>query len=560
MIRLFLTELAEAPGAFTGRALRMRNTMKGMTFCRLAGTDRGLRTGMLILLLLIGLVLMECVGTTAVAALPMPGSTGADVSAIDAYVEAEMQATRLPGVALAIVHGDQIVHLRGFGVADDSGRPVTPQTPFTIGSTTKSFTALAIMQLVEAGTLDLDAPVQRYLPWFAVAEPGAGAQITLRQLLNQTSGFPTVEAPGELRRSDASSGALEQYVRALGTVRLATPPGTAFHYSNTNFDILGLVVQTVSGQAYERYLAQHIFAPLAMAHAFTSPADARAAGRATGHRYWFGQPIAYEMPYNRAELPAGFINASAEDLAHYLIAQLNDGRYDDRSVLSAAGIQQLHQPAVAIGYGGTSYAMGWFVGEIQGIPTVSHGGSTATFHANLVLLPRDRWGIVLLMNGENGLDGARIAAIGDGIISLLAGKQPPALGSAGNPRSLLLTYVLFVLLLQALGMIRSMILLRRWRREPQRRPHGRLRVRLRVLPSFVLSMLWPPLAFTVVPFFTGNDLLDMSVFAPDLGYALLISMGLALAWGLLRPLLVFRILRSPTIPAASIHRPYEVYP
>jgi CubicO group peptidase (beta-lactamase class C family) len=482
------------------------------------------------------------------------------VSAIDAYVESEMQATHLPGVALAIVHGDQIVHLRGFGVADESGRPITPQTPFTIGSTTKSFTALAIMQLVEAGALELDAPVQRYLPWFTVADAGAAAQITLRHLLNQTSGFPTLEAPGELRRSDAGSSALERYVRALSIVQLTASPGMAFHYSNTNFDILGLIVQTVSGQAYEQYLAQHIFAPLAMKHAFTAPVEARADGRAMGHRYWFGWPIAYEMPYNRAELPAGFINASADDLAHYLIAQLNGGRYGERSVLSASGIRLLHQPAIAIGYGGASYAMGWFVGEVQGVPTVSHGGSTANFHANLVLLPRERWGIVLLMNGENGLDGARIAGIGDGITSLLADKPPVALSSAGNPRSLLLTYVLFVLAVQALGVIRSVILLRRWRREPQRRPRGMLRVGLRVLPSLVLSMLWPSVAFTAVPFFTGNDLLDIPVFAPDLGYTLFVSLGLALAWGLVRPLLVFAILRSPSIPVSSTHRPRQVYP
>jgi CubicO group peptidase (beta-lactamase class C family) len=530
--------------------------MKAMTSSSLPGANGMLRGSVLILMLLVGLMLMRPVGTTATAAPATAPSTMADLSAIDAYVESEMRATHLPGVALAIVHGDQIVHLRGFGVADDAGRPITPQTPFTIGSTTKSFTALAIMQLVEAGTLNLDAPVQRYLPWFTVADPGSAAHITLRHLLNQTSGFPTVEAPGQLRRSDASSTALEQYVRALSTIELAACPGLAFHYSNTNFDILGLIVQTVSGQVYEQYLAQHIFAPLAMRHAFTSPVDARADGRAMGHRYWFGRPIAYEMPYNRAQLPAGFINASAQDLAHYLIAQLNGGRYGEQSVLSASGIRLLHQPAIAIGYSGTSYAMGWFVGEIQGVPTVSHGGSTANFHANLVLLPRERFGIVLLMNGENGLDGARIAGIGDGITSLLTGKPPVAHSSAGNPRSLLLTYVLFVLAVQALGVLRSVILLRRWRREPQRRPRGMLRIGLRVIPSLVLNMLWPPLAFTAVPVFTGNDLLDMPLFAPDLGYALLMSLGLALAWGLLRPLLVFAILRSRSIPAPST----QVYP
>src|SRR5215212_6814391 len=119
-------------GAFICRAFRMRNMMNDMTPRRLGGTSRRLRTGVLILVLLVGLVLIEWVSATVVAARPMTRAIAANLNAIDAYVEAEMQTTRLPGVALAIVHDDQIVHLRGFGVADDSGRPVTPQMLFTI--------------------------------------------------------------------------------------------------------------------------------------------------------------------------------------------------------------------------------------------------------------------------------------------------------------------------------------------------------------------------------------------------------------------------------------------
>lgn len=104
-----------------------------------------------------------------------------DYAAIDSYVAGELARLHLPGAALVVVQGEHTVHLRGFGVADPSGRPVSAQTPFLLGSSTKSFTALAVMQLVEAGQLDLDAPVQRYLPWFRVADPAASAAITVRQ-------------------------------------------------------------------------------------------------------------------------------------------------------------------------------------------------------------------------------------------------------------------------------------------------------------------------------------------------------------------------------------------
>src|SRR5213593_3118834 len=142
-------------------------------------------------------------------------STEPDIASIDAYISAQMQSNHIPGVALGLVHNDQIVHLRGFGEADQSGRAVTPQTPFILASVSKSFTALAIMQLVEAGKIELDAPVQRYLPWFRVADPVASARITVRHLLYHTSGIPS---SGYACTTDQVTMTLEQYVRSLATL------------------------------------------------------------------------------------------------------------------------------------------------------------------------------------------------------------------------------------------------------------------------------------------------------------------------------------------------------
>ena len=127
-----------------------------------------------------------------------------DFGAIGAYIEAQRTAEHIPGLAVAIVGGDGTVYVAGFGVADTSGRTVASNTPFILGSTSKSFTALAVMQLVEAGRIDLDAPVQRYLPWFRVADERASAAISVRHLLNQTSGFST--AAGRATLTDFSSG------------------------------------------------------------------------------------------------------------------------------------------------------------------------------------------------------------------------------------------------------------------------------------------------------------------------------------------------------------------
>ena len=138
--------------------------------------------------------------------LPDKASDAAPYDEIDGYIEQQLERLNVPGAALAIVEGDQIVHQRGFGQTRPGGTPPSPQTPFVLGSVTKSFTALAVMQLVEAGKVDLDAPVQRYLPWFRVADPRASAQMTVRQLLNQTSGLPSASGWVPLADFDSSPG------------------------------------------------------------------------------------------------------------------------------------------------------------------------------------------------------------------------------------------------------------------------------------------------------------------------------------------------------------------
>jgi len=487
------------------------------------------------------------VSFTALPSAAAPPASTPDFAAIDAYVQSEMRAARIPGLALGIVHGDQIVHLKGFGIADPSGRPATPQTPFIIGSTTKSMTALAIMQLVEAGKLELDAPVQRYLPWFRVANPDVSARITIRHLLNHTSGLPTTI--GE-ERLDTSDRALEQRVRALSTAELSEPVGTAWQYCNANYDVLGLIVQTVVGQSYETYLQQHLFTPLGMRQTFTSQLEAQQHGMAMGYRYWFGVPVPAELPYYRSELPAGYVISSAEDLAQYLIAHLNMGRYRNAQILSPAGIAELHRPAVPLmGQTDIFYGMGWFIAPTNGVPTVRHVGATANFHTNLLLVPEGRWGIVLLMNSNSAFLGrARIDGIVTGITSMLVGRAPPV-AEPFYDAIVFYVFILGIAALQAVGIFRSVRKLQRWRAQPERRPRSVLRVGWHVVPSLVLNLI-PALLFLVVaPQLFGPLSLQILV-APDLGYIMVVSSVVALGWSVLRTVLVFLVLRTRGAPLA----------
>ncbi len=174
------------------------------------------------------LLVLALAGFTSAKPVPVLAAAGQgpDFAAIDSYVSNNMAGT--PGFALSIIHEDQVVHVKGFGAADSHGTPVTPDTPYVLGSEAKSFTALGIMQLNEGRLADLDSPVQRYLPWFRVADPTYLQQITIRQLLNQTSGLPD-NYPG-----DQPVTSLESRVRDLATVRLIAAPGRVFNYSNSN--------------------------------------------------------------------------------------------------------------------------------------------------------------------------------------------------------------------------------------------------------------------------------------------------------------------------------------
>jgi CubicO group peptidase (beta-lactamase class C family) len=156
---------------------------------------------------------------------------------IDEFVSQQVKRHRIPGLALALVDDKQILFMKGYGRADPTGRIVTPKTPFLLASASKPLTAVAVMQLVEAGEVDLDAPVQRYIPEFTLADTSASRQITVRHLLLHTSGLPVTACD---TRGNAAT--LAEYVAELQTVEIAAPVGVRHIYCSGNYNVLGHII------------------------------------------------------------------------------------------------------------------------------------------------------------------------------------------------------------------------------------------------------------------------------------------------------------------------------
>jgi CubicO group peptidase (beta-lactamase class C family) len=387
--------------------------------------------------------------------------------------------------------------------------------------------------------VEIDAPIQQYLPWFQPNMP-----MTVRQLLNQTSGLD--EGQGYERNLDPDGeDALEQSIRQLATTALNNqPPGTAFEYSNSNYDVLGLLVESVSGQPYGTYMQDNLFEPLSMTHSFTSLEAARMAGMSSAFYPLFGWQTNVDgiLPYSRSTQPSAGLIGSVEDMAHYLIAHLNNGRFQNNQLLSPASIETLHSPAVTIGSdaGAVDYAMGWvawlFEDAVQdktAVPptALSHGGAWLGFQHIMLLIPEKELGMVLLLNSNDPSQSSAYSNIAFDVTLLALGLD------AQNypPQEDMLTRYLRPLSLTVI----LLLLIGGW-------------VALRRLRGHVLTIRdrW---------FFMGLTMIDLGLivyllgirlpnnnssvplvlrFEPDLGVMLVIVLLLTAVWGSIRTLYV----------------------
>ncbi len=350
-----------------------------------------------------------------------------DVGRFEAYLDglaaAQFNDHKLAGMTFSLVRADRVILTRGYGYADVASQtPVDPDYHlFRPGSVSKLFTWTAVMQLVEAGQLDLDADVNDYVTQFEVPNE-FDTPMTLTHILTHTPGLE--DRFTNLFEDDVADTLPLAEALARGMPAQVRPPGTVASYSNWATALAGLIVANVSGMSFERYVQERILNRLAMTQAtFEEPLpDRLAAAMATGYVTDEASLAEYPFEYVRNFGPAGAMSASAGDLARFMLAHLNGGAHDGARILSAESVQRMHEPLFSHHPDVAAVAHGFYEKHRNGQRFVGHGGDTIAFHSEMVLDPENRLGFFVSFNSAEGAQ-AR-AAVVNGVIDYFYPPPP----------------------------------------------------------------------------------------------------------------------------------------
>ena len=413
---------------------------------------------------LIALIIITCLYPCAALAYSAP-----DFDLVDEQIRADVEAYHIPGMAVIVVNADEVLFEGTYG---DCGNI---DTPFLIGSMSKSFTALAIMQLVEEGNVDLEKPLSTYVDTsLYLKDASDGDRITVRQLLNHTSGLGTYQRFGNAHITDT-----------YGT----------YCYANVNYGLLSKVIEAVSGKSYSDYVEEYIFSPLGMKHSSATLADAKADGLIKGYRNYFGIPIAGEPDYptdgSWSTVAAGYIDSSVSDMGKYLQMYLNGGQ----EIISSKSINAMFYENVPEDDSREwYYGMGWGFSETYlDEPVLNHAGLVENFTSSMFLLPESGIGVVILVNMNDYLVDNNM--LGNVIMPLLGGDRQEF---SGNPyiRYHLLLDLIFLLILAIA--VTPVITLKSWKNRNQTikrtildiARHGLLPAIMICLPTIIGVPFW----------------------------------------------------------------------
>lgn len=316
-------------------------------------------------------------------------------------IEAAMERLGVPGVAVGVWYEGR-EHVAGYGVTSiENPLPVTPDTLFQIGSTTKTITATAAMRLVEMGKLDLDAPVRVYLPDLRLADESVAANVTLRHLFTHTAGW-VGDYFDDMGWGD---DALARIVAKLADLPQLTPLGTVWSYCNSGFYLAGRVIEIVTGKPYETAVRELVLDPLGMRMSLFFAHDAITHRVAIGHQHEADGKLALALPWAlpRAAHPAGGISSSVRDQLRYARFHMGDGTVEDGTrLLQSETLRSMQTPLVPAGGDIEMMGVTWMLRTVGGTRIVQHGGSTNGQQSAFLVVPDRGFAITILTNADKG--------------------------------------------------------------------------------------------------------------------------------------------------------------
>jgi CubicO group peptidase (beta-lactamase class C family) len=321
---------------------------------------------------------------------------------LDQFITERMEEWKVPGLAISVIQDGRLVYSKGFGFRDiEQNLPVTPQTLFAIGSCTKAFTAVTMGILVDEGQLEWDKPLKEYLPTFKLKDSFATERMTPRDLVCHRSGLP---------RHDAmwynSSASRRELFDRLQYLEPSKDFRTTFQYQNLMFMTAGYLVGQISGTSWERFVRNRIFMPLGMTDSNFSVNDSQKA-QDFALPYLEKDDKIIKIPFRNIDTvgPAGSINSNVTNMANWILLNLNRGKIGDQQVISESSLKEIHSPQMisskSYRYNESFYSMygmGWGINAYRGHLRLAHGGGIDGFTAQVVLLPRDNIGMVILTN------------------------------------------------------------------------------------------------------------------------------------------------------------------
>ncbi|MFE7062891.1 serine hydrolase domain-containing protein [Sutcliffiella sp. NPDC057660] len=432
---------------------------------------------------------------------------------IQAFMDQAIEEYNIPGASLSVIHNGASIFQDNWGEMSN-GEKVTQDTAFLIGSVSKPLTSLAVMLLVEDGKINLDSPIDDYIPWFAYQSEGK-KMITVRHLLHHTSGISNFDGWKVTDNFDQNND-IEAAAKKLSGVTLGHPPGEVYGYNSANYLLLGAIIEAVSGQPFATFMEQQIFLPLGMNDTTADYETALQHGFVAGYQSWLGQPMISKGMYDHAGAPYGYMTSTANDLTRFIEFML-----DGEELLSEEGFRMLKSPPES----DANYGFGWRFPK-EGITYPYHTGATSDYRAEVFLLPEKNLGAVLLTNKYHEFEAMSYLSMMDGIRAIMDGNDPRLVGLDNKIQWITLSVVVLLAILLFVSIYRMI-------------KKDEVNKKIWLCIGFISILL----AAGIIPLFTfimGVSWRTLGLFVPDIQFFITCIVVLIVLYGIVIILTVTR--------------------